>query len=96
MVFQRIHNKTQSGSSVQYVHQYMGSQLVLYIAIYVILNALPVVIYVVLFCGMRALFFFFVFFLLASVSVYHSKQATEISLWKPVYGLPPHMFAVSL
>lgn len=37
-----------------------------------------------------------IFFLLAFVSVYHSKRATEISLWKPVYGLPPHMFAVSL
>lgn len=60
---------------------------------YVILNPLPLVIYVVLFCGMRALFFFFS---LAFVSVYHSKQAAEISLWKPVYGLPPHMFAVSL
>lgn len=36
------------------------------------------------------------FFLPSFVSVYHSKQATEISLWKPVYGLPPHMFAVSL
>lgn len=29
-------------------------------------------------------------------SVYHSKQAPEISPWKPVYGLPPHMFAVFL
>lgn len=39
---------------------------------------------------------FFFFFLQAPVSVYRSKQATEISLWIPVYGLPPHMFAVSL
>lgn len=28
--------------------------------------------------------------------VHHSKQAAKIGLWKPVYGLPPHMFAVSL
>lgn len=28
--------------------------------------------------------------------VHHSKQAAEIGLWKPVYGLPPHMFEVSL
>ena len=40
-------------------------------------------------CGVRALLF------VAFASVYHSKQATEISLWKPVYGLPPHMLAVS-
>lgn len=36
-----------------------------------------------------------VVFFLAFVRVYHSKQATEISRWKPVYGLPPHMFAAS-
>lgn len=30
------------------------------------------------------------------VSVYHSKQAAEISLWKLLYGLPPHMLVVSL
>lgn len=58
---------------------------------YMSCHSLPWLIYVVLFCGMRALFF-----LPSFVSVYHSKQATEISLWKPVYGLPPHMFAVSL
>lgn len=28
--------------------------------------------------------------------IHHSKQAAKIGLWKPVYGLPPHMFAVSL
>lgn len=37
----------------------------------------------------RVCLFFFPLF-------HHSKQAAEIGLWKPVYGLPPHMFAVSL
>ena len=35
-------------------------------------------------------------FLLVFVCVYHSKWATKTSLWKRVYSLPPHMFAVSL
>lgn len=62
---------------------------------YITLKSLHLVICVVVFCGIRAPFFFLLF-LHAPVSVYHSKQATEISLWIPVYGLPPHMFAVSL
>lgn len=42
----------------------------------------------VLLCYIVRFFSFFIF--------YHSKQAAEIGLWKAVYGLPPHMFAVSL
>lgn len=54
---------------------------------FVILNSIPSVPRAVLFCGVRLVLF---------LSPRHSKQAAEISLWKLLYGLPPHMLVVSL